>query len=665
MDGEEFEVDFSVTDAAGNPVTRDSMGIGYSAEGSRPRVGPDGERLPPGPSMEAGARGVQSPRTVGFDPNAEATAASAAPAANYSPDPAVPQPGGAPMSTPDGGGAAPGGAPMSTPGGGQYQGQTQADLPAYHITQQWQGPTRAQRRRFADLQGQDQANADAISRTYLEQEAVARRRGGLAERTGTEEREMRMRGLDAVDQINAIKDAEKQEIDAELRRVKGRYDRAIRDLRAREISPDNWWHSRETPQKMLSIVGLFLGSLGQARGLDTNPALDLIERAIERDVDAQVANVNKDIQAAGLDFNLMGFLRQQGLDIEEARKAAIEQAYRRVEEQVKGLQAEAAGTDRAQALEHLAQGIERERLGVQGERIEAQLAAARRAMAGRETYTIHVANPGSRDPRTGNPGVLSLRVSRKTAEKFLENRVAAAEEGAIGLQRDTNNQLLSRDTRLMESGMAPGGEGALMSVPIGSEATERQYVTRVQNMMPLSQTLSSLGRMAEAGLLDEDALDWGGLSRFTEVMVGGTRGEYLARTLLGENAQNAQTLFKAAIDEYSKLVSGAQMSDAERQNRLNRLIGLGSPREVMLSMAFLAERTLGARRNLESHPRLGGSATAAFEGADFEGVERLVRALRERAGSGGPSAAALQILTAPVGTYEPRGPAPQAVDQAP
>ncbi len=73
--------------------------------------------------------------------------------------------------------------------------------------------------------------------------------------------------------------------DAELRSL-------VRDAMNKKIDPDHYWNSKDTGGKITSVIGMMLGGIGG--GLNkthTNPALDMLNRAIERDMQAQKGNI--------------------------------------------------------------------------------------------------------------------------------------------------------------------------------------------------------------------------------------------------------------------------------------------------------------------------------------------------------------------------------------
>lgn len=58
------------------------------------------------------------------------------------------------------------------------------------------------------------------------------------------------------------------------------------------INPSHYMESKSTPQKVSTAIGLFLGGLGSAFTHQGNPAMDFLNKQIERDVEAQKTNQN-------------------------------------------------------------------------------------------------------------------------------------------------------------------------------------------------------------------------------------------------------------------------------------------------------------------------------------------------------------------------------------
>jgi hypothetical protein len=67
----------------------------------------------------------------------------------------------------------------------------------------------------------------------------------------------------------------------------------IQQAHAEQIDPDRYWNHKSTGGKILAGIGIILGGLGQGlmRG-HSNQAMDVINRAIDQDIDAQKEHIN-------------------------------------------------------------------------------------------------------------------------------------------------------------------------------------------------------------------------------------------------------------------------------------------------------------------------------------------------------------------------------------
>jgi hypothetical protein len=60
-----------------------------------------------------------------------------------------------------------------------------------------------------------------------------------------------------------------------------------------QVNPDRFWATRSTPQKVSAIIGMMLGGFNQGARGGVNPATQLVNAAIDRDIDAQKTNIGR------------------------------------------------------------------------------------------------------------------------------------------------------------------------------------------------------------------------------------------------------------------------------------------------------------------------------------------------------------------------------------
>lgn len=91
--------------------------------------------------------------------------------------------------------------------------------------------------------------------------------------------------------------ADLQEIRAQraeyLRNAQARADEYERQIMTQEIDPNHYWGSLSTGQQIMSSIGIMLGAYGSGLGGGPNLALEQLNRNIDRDIEAQKANLGK------------------------------------------------------------------------------------------------------------------------------------------------------------------------------------------------------------------------------------------------------------------------------------------------------------------------------------------------------------------------------------
>lgn len=131
---------------------------------------------------------------------------------------------------------------------------------------------------MSELDKARKAEADAIDRQYA---AGAQR---AAEEAGY--REQALREAEAQEQKRqAFEQRAVQIRDAHLKK----FEDAQRELAAisTKVDPGRLWASKDTPNKLAAVVGIFLGGLGNG----PNQALGIVQQAVDADIDAQKASI--------------------------------------------------------------------------------------------------------------------------------------------------------------------------------------------------------------------------------------------------------------------------------------------------------------------------------------------------------------------------------------
>lgn len=81
------------------------------------------------------------------------------------------------------------------------------------------------------------------------------------------------------------------------------------DVRGGHIDPDRVWGERSTGGKIATIIGVMLSGLGAGMSGQPNMAMDVLNKAIDRDIDAQKANLSHKNNMLSALSNQMGSLR--------------------------------------------------------------------------------------------------------------------------------------------------------------------------------------------------------------------------------------------------------------------------------------------------------------------------------------------------------------------
>lgn len=97
--------------------------------------------------------------------------------------------------------------------------------------------------------------------------------------------------------------------------INGEISNIIQDVKAGHIDPNRYLNSRSTGDKIASAIGLILGGIGSGVTHTENPAMKFINDQIDRDVNAQKANMDKQ-------FNLVAAYNKQFGNLKDATDMA-------------------------------------------------------------------------------------------------------------------------------------------------------------------------------------------------------------------------------------------------------------------------------------------------------------------------------------------------------
>ena len=172
----------------------------------------------------------------------------------------------------------------------------------------------------ADQAGQEELNRDT---SLLSQGAQNQRRATAA--VGTAEGNVELaKGMQAhlLNQINAGFAQEEAKINehyrSEANQVKADYMTALADFRASKVDPDQLWKRGGVGGQMATMAAVFVHDFLGAKGIQTS-AMDTLNRAIDRNIAAQEAEMRKKGQVAEGFKSLWDMQRAQSASDAEAR----------------------------------------------------------------------------------------------------------------------------------------------------------------------------------------------------------------------------------------------------------------------------------------------------------------------------------------------------------
>lgn len=120
----------------------------------------------------------------------------------------------------------------------------------------------------------------------------------------------------------------------------------VRELQTKEVDPNRRWKSMSTGGQIGTAISLMLGALGAALTKGPNYALDMYEKAIDRDIDAQKSEIAKAQSVVGLKNNMLSQIMAKG---GSERQAAAALRAQKLDEAQAYMRAEAMRTGSAEA----------------------------------------------------------------------------------------------------------------------------------------------------------------------------------------------------------------------------------------------------------------------------------------------------------------------------
>lgn len=116
------------------------------------------------------------------------------------------------------------------------------------------------------------------------------------------------------------RESERQaEVDGQIQK----FNELATEIKSAKVDPNHYWAEKSTGDKVMAAIGVGLGAIGAAlTGSGQNAALHIIQTAIDRDIDAQKANLSKKGQDLQNQGTLIAMTRAKFGDARQAEAAA-------------------------------------------------------------------------------------------------------------------------------------------------------------------------------------------------------------------------------------------------------------------------------------------------------------------------------------------------------
>lgn len=151
-----------------------------------------------------------------------------------------------------------------------------------------------------------------------------------------------------------------KDYEAKYQAVSAKQDALANDIANGKIDGNRWWDSRDTGQKVSATIGMILGGIGAGMTGGPNQALEIIQNAIGRDMEAQKANLGKK-------QNLLSMYVQQGHDVQDAMKLAAAHEIAAVEGQLRASASRYAALETAPTAQSIAAQLQTKRVQMRQE----------------------------------------------------------------------------------------------------------------------------------------------------------------------------------------------------------------------------------------------------------------------------------------------------------
>lgn len=125
----------------------------------------------------------------------------------------------------------------------------------------------------------------------------------------------------------------------------GEIDSITTDLATSRVDPDHIWKEKGTGAQIVAALGVAMGAFGAALAHTPNYAMEIVQRQIDRDIDAQKENIATKGRVLGAKQGAFQMLRQRGLDHAASEAGAYAVSWDAVTQKMEALKLQAVNED--------------------------------------------------------------------------------------------------------------------------------------------------------------------------------------------------------------------------------------------------------------------------------------------------------------------------------
>jgi hypothetical protein len=212
---------------------------------------------------------------------------------------------------------------------------------------------------------QERAAADQMA-AKEEEQRLAKQQGDEQAAQSAELERLKNEQIDAQNKLAVQQEKDRQARLAEEQTLFSDHQKAVQAAADLKVDPNRYWNEMSTGKHIQTGIGIALSGLGQgylaAAGVNApNMAMEMVKGAIDRDVDAQKANIGQANQTASAKGQLLSEDRANNEDAD--RSAAMQKAegYERAAQQVEATALHYKGAAQQLAAQQMIQGLRGEK----------------------------------------------------------------------------------------------------------------------------------------------------------------------------------------------------------------------------------------------------------------------------------------------------------------